>query len=184
MQLSDVQAADVLDYWFGALKPEQWFIKDSGVDAEISGRFGALYNDLIENLPETWPSSAAPCLAMVVILDQFPRNMFRNDSRSYEGGAAALSLAKHTVQQRLDHTLPPERRLFIYLPFEHAEDEAEQARSVELFETLGNAQWNDYAKQHQDVITRFGRFPQRNQALSRESTPEEIEFLSEPGSSF
>jgi uncharacterized protein (DUF924 family) len=182
MPLTATQTTDVLEFWFGALDPEQWFKKDESVDAAIRGRFGSLYTDLSEDLPAAWPSSAGPCLAMVVVLDQFPRNIFRDDERAFESDAAALSLAKHTVQRRLDHTLPREKRLFIYLPFEHAEDMEEQSRAVELIEALGNAQWTAYAKQHQDIIQRFERFPHRNRILGRESTPEEIEYLLEnPG---
>lgn len=184
MPLTAGETTDVLEFWFGALEPEQWFKKDSGVDAAIRGRFGALYEELIEDLPATWPASAAPCLAMVVVLDQFPRNIYRDDDRAFESDAVALSLAKHTIGRRLDHTLPREKRLFIYLPFEHAEDEAEQARAVELIEALGNLQWTVYAKKHQEIIQRFGRFPHRNRVLGRESTPEEIEYLLEEKPSF
>ena len=175
---------EILDFWFGELRPEDWFNGGEAVDARIRERFLDLHESLREQVPEEWRASARGTLAAAIALDQFPRNMYRNDPRAFAADAAAIALVKEALDRGFDRELSDEERKFLYLPFEHSEDPAEQARSVALFSMLGDETTLDYARQHQVIIDRFGRFPHRNETLGRPSTPEEIAFLEEPGSSF
>ena len=192
----DAQAQDVLDFWF--LPPDnpgygqsrvEWFRKDDGFDAQIRDRFGALIDAAIDGGLRAWDATPHGALARLIVLDQFARNVYRGTPRAFAGDAEALALAVSMTEQRLDQQLPPMLRAFAYLPFEHAEDLAMQARAVELFQSLSQSQPGfdgmlDYAERHQEVIARFGRFPHRNAILGRASTPQELEFLRQPGSSF
>ena len=192
----DGQAQDVLDFWF--LPPDnpdygqarvEWFRKDDGFDAQIRARFGALIDVAIEGGLRAWDATPHGALARLIVLDQLTRNVYRGTPRAFAGDAQALALAVALTQAAQDQLLPPMLRAFAYLPFEHAEDLAMQARAVELFQLLSQAQPGfegmlDYAERHQEVIARFGRFPHRNAILGRASTPQEVEFLRQPGSSF
>ncbi len=192
----DAQAQDVLDFWF--LPPDnrdygqargEWFRKDDAFDAHIRARFGTLIDAAIEGGLRAWDATPHGALARLIVLDQFTRNIYRGTPRAFAGDAQALALAVALTQAGQDQLLPPMLRAFAYLPFEHAEDLAMQARAVELFQLLSQAQPGfdgmlDYAQRHQEVIARFGRFPHRNAMLGRPSTPEEVEFLRQPGSSF
>ena len=175
---------EVLRFWFDDLSPDDWFESDEAVDSRIRERFRELHEALREQVPETWRSSARGCLAAVIVLDQFPRNMYRGTARAFAADGAALSLAKEALKRGFDRDLPTDERKFLYMPFQHSEHPAEQARSMELFGTLENELDLDYARRHKEVIDRFGRFPHRNALLGRISSPEEIEFIKEPGSSF
>lgn len=175
---------EVLKFWFDDLSPDDWFESDEAVDSHIRERFQELHEALREQVPETWRSSARGCLAAVIVLDQFPRNMYRGTSRAFAADGAARSLAKEALMRGFDRELSIDERKFLYLPFEHSENPAEQARSIELFGTLESELDLDYARRHKEIIDRFGRFPHRNAVLGRISTPEEIEFIKEPGSSF
>ena len=128
--------------------------------------------------------SARGCLALIVLLDQFSRNMFRGTARAFAADAKALSVACAALDRGFDQEAPAVLRSFFYLPFEHSEVLADQERSVALFEALGDADGLDYAIRHHDIIARFGRFPHRNELLGRENTPEESTFLTQPGSRF
>ncbi|MCX7293084.1 DUF924 family protein [Janthinobacterium sp.] len=192
----DAQAQNVLDFWF--LPPDkpghsqsrmEWFRKDDGYDAQIRERFGALIDAAIGGGLREWEATPHGALARLIVLDQFTRNVYRGTPRAFAGDAQALALAVALTQAGQDRQLPPMLRAFVYLPFEHAEDLAMQARAVELFQLLSQAQPGfesmlDYAQRHQEVIARFGRFPHRNAILDRPSTPEEAAFLRQPGSSF
>jgi uncharacterized protein (DUF924 family) len=175
---------EVITFWFDELGPETWFRKDAKLDATIEERFGAIYEELKSGVPTAWLDTSRGVLAATLVLDQFSRNMFRGEEVSFATDAAALALAKRAIAEGLDAKLPPTQRWFIYLPFQHAEDSADQARSIELFTALGNPSALDFALRHQAVIDRFGRFPHRNAILGRQSTEEEKAFLEEPGSSF
>ena len=175
---------EVLAFWFEELGPDDWFGGGDAVDERIRARFRELHEALREQIPEGWRETAHGMLAAVIALDQFPRNMFRADPRAFAADAAALGLAAEAVERGLDRAMSKDERKFLYLPFEHSEDPAEQARSVALFATLDDPETLRYAKRHKEIIDRFGRFPHRNEVLGRESTPEEIEFLKEPDSSF
>jgi len=176
-------AAEALRFWFGELTPEQWW-RDRTLDARIAGRFLNVYHRLRRAVPSDWLASAPGVLAGVLVLDQFPRNMFRGTAAAFATDAAARRLADFAVVRCLDRGLSVDERLFLYLPFEHSEDAADQARAVALIGALGNPHYTEFAQEHKAVIDRFGRFPQRNGALVRVSTPEEEAFLAEGGANW
>jgi len=186
---------EVLDFWFGpAGEPgygefrEEWFRKDEAFDREIADRFGDLYEQAAAGELDGWQEEAESCLALVILLDQFPRNMFRGDAKTHATDGKALATAKRAVERALDRELPGFQKIFLYMPFMHAESVEDQRRSVELFEGLASEPDGpdvvEYAVGHRDIVERFGRFPHRNAILGRETTPEEAEFLTQPGSSF
>lgn len=179
-----MEPGDILHFWFGQLGPAQWFKPDPALDEEIARRFGAAYDEVRRSVEGEWRISAQGILAAIIVLDQFPRNMFRGTPRAFATNSAALRLAITAIDQQLDRSLSTSERQFLYMPFQHAEDRAIQTRSVQLFEALGDAEVLDYARRHRTVVERFGRFPHRNAILGRASTTEEIEFLKQPGSSF
>jgi uncharacterized protein (DUF924 family) len=189
------EAQAVLDFWFlpagdaghGFARP-QWFRKDAAFDQEIRARFGALHARAAGGALEEWCDALRPMLALIVVLDQFSRNLFRDDPRAFAQDARALGCAKLVIDREWDLVLRPVERQFCYLPFEHSEDLADQDRAIALFtdlvrfpETRDLALW---AEKHRVIIRRFGRFPHRNAALGRQSTPEEVAFLSGPDSKF
>lgn len=196
--------ADVLAFWFGAYPLEtpvpaevrrQWFQKDEAFDRRLRARFGVTLLEAFAGRLTGWTASAEGWLALIVLLDQFPRNAFRGHPASFAGDAQALDLALGGLARKRDQELPPVARLFCYLPLEHAEQLALQDHAVELIEALaelpvgadsnaffrGNA---DYARRHRDVIRQYGRFPHRNAILGRTSTPEESAYLARPGAGF
>ena len=174
----------VIHFWFQQLSPKDWYGAPPDVDAATKARFGEIYEALEDRVPQIWFETPRGVLAAILVLDQFPRNMFRGTPRAFATDASALALAKKAISTAADMALPPKQRSFIYLPFQHAEDRADQARSIKLFTALGNPLNLDYAKRHQEVIERFGRFPHRNAILGRVSTEEEIAFLKQPGFAF
>jgi uncharacterized protein (DUF924 family) len=186
----DLLHLKVLEFWFaggGRQRPE-WFRKDAAFDEEIRTRFGALHEEASRGGLAEWESDPRSALALLVVLDQFSRNLHRNDARAFAQDARALGLAEAMLEKGWHRELAPEERQFVYLPLEHAEDPARQDRAVQLFIELeaspgmeGLAQW---AEKHRVIIRRFGRFPHRNRALGRPSTPEEEAFLLTPGSGF
>ena len=169
-------AASILRYWFEELQPDAWFRQDERVDAAILERFGASYEQLAHIRPEQL-TTALECVAAVIALDQFPRNMFRGSPRAFATDALALSIAQRAIAAGWDQQLTQQQRLFLYMPFQHSEDRAVQARSIELFTQLGLGENLDYAHRHKDIIDRFGRFPHRNAMLGRQSTTEEAQFV-------
>lgn len=186
---------EVLDFWFGHEGEEDydefreaWFTKDPEFDREIQDRFGSLYEEAAAGRLESWKDEARSCLALIVVFDQFPRNMFRGDTRMYATDEPARAAARHAVEHAYDRELPPGGRLFVYLPFEHSEDLEDQRFSVELFRGLATKMGSEdllgYAVRHMEIIERFGRFPHRNEVLGRATTLEEAEFLEGPDSSF
>jgi uncharacterized protein (DUF924 family) len=181
----------VLDFWFGATDSpefgtyrEAWFTVDFAFDQSVRERFLDDYRRAAADALDGLAATAEGALALVVMLDQFPRNMFRGTAAAFATDSKALGIADAALACGFDRTLRPLQRLFLYLPFEHSEQLADQERSVALFQALGDAKLLDAAVRHRDIICRFGRFPHRNKALGRASTPEEAAFLAEPGSSF
>lgn len=166
-------ACDVLDYWFG-LRPEQWWF-DKSLDGEIRQRFERVWEEQRGNPAAAFLDSAEEALAAVILLDQFPRNMFRDTAKGFSTDALALDIAKQAIARGYDAALSPERRAFLLMPFQHSEDLDDQERSVELFRALGDEKSLDFAIKHRDVVARFGRFPHRNAALGREPTVAEQE---------
>lgn len=189
-------AEEVLDFWFGRpgdahhLQPRpEWFRKDPAFDAAIRERFGALIEAALRGELAGWAARPRPALAEVIVLDQFTRNARRGSAGMFDGDARALAAARALVASGADRTLPGVMRQFAYLPFEHSETLADQAECLRLFEQLGRddpalAGLLEWAQKHHDIVARFGRFPHRNAALGRSSTPEETEFLKQPGSGF
>lgn len=186
---------DVLAFWFGwpdaadyAQYRKAWFVKDATFDAAIRERFLGTWQRASQGGLADWAASPRSTLALIVVMDQFPRNLFRGDGRSFSTDSRALQIACNLVDAGFDAVLLPVERSFVYLPFEHSEDPAMQDRSVQLFAALeahpAGPQMLDYACRHRDVIARFGRFPHRNAALGRISTPEELAWLAQPGSGF
>jgi len=174
---------DVLDFWFGKIGAGHWFSRSAEIDADIRERFLALYEQLVAS-DAAGVTGARPLRAAVIVLDQFSRNMFRDTPRAFAADPLARRLARQVIEQEIDSGLASEERLFVYLPFEHSEDRADQALSCELIGRLGNDDWTQYALAHKVIIDRFGRFPHRNAALGRSSTAEEIARLAEPMGSF
>jgi uncharacterized protein (DUF924 family) len=174
------KAEEVLAFWFEGLMPEQWFAKSDGLDREIGERFGALRNAVLENGAAEWRDDPRTLLAAVILLDQFSRNIHRGTAEAFAADPLAQDLASLAVERGWDRALTPEQRQFLYLPFEHAEDRELQAVSLSCFEALGLEEPLEYARQHAEVIARYGRYPSRNASLGRASTPEEEEYLSRP----
>jgi uncharacterized protein (DUF924 family) len=196
----DPSPAEVRTFWFGpdtgagmaaGFRPE-WFRKDPAFDDSIRARFGPLVEralTLPADAPPAWGAAPVDVLAEILVLDQFPRNLYRGQARAFAGDARALALALGLLARGDDQRLLPLQRLFAYLPLEHAEDLALQDRSVAVFTALaaahdGFAEVLDYAERHRDVVRRYGRFPHRNAALGRASTPAEVDYLAQPGSGF
>jgi uncharacterized protein (DUF924 family) len=190
-------AQDVLDFWFlPSADPAYgqqravWFRKDDAFDAAVRERFGAVIDQALAGGLREWDELGAQgTLARILVLDQFTRNAFRGLPQSFAGDALALAAAQQLVDSGADQGLLPVQRWFAYMPFEHAEEAHMQERSVALFGTLAQANPGydgvlDYAHKHRGVIARFGRFPHRNPILGRASTPEEADYLAQPGSGF
>jgi len=175
------QAREVLDFWYHQLEPKQWWIRDDAVDQDIISRFSTLYNLLANDIPKSWLMTPLGRLAAVIVLDQFPRNMFRGSEKTFMSDANALALAEETIDAGLDKELSLTERPFIYMPFMHSEELEKQEKSIELFAALGGEDQLEFARKHKMIIDRFGRFPHRNDVLGRNSSKEELEFLKEPG---
>lgn len=189
----DPRAQQVLDYWFGPRESwgrfrPQWFGGGPEVDAEIASRFAAVHAQACAGACDDWQDAPLGALALVVVLDQFSRNLGRGTAAAFAADEAARVVADAAIARGFDEALVPLHRWFLYLPFEHAEDLAAQQRAVALFRALpdheGKANGVDYAVRHHDVIARFGRFPHRNAILGRASTPEETRWLAEGGDRF
>jgi uncharacterized protein (DUF924 family) len=178
--MSDIAA--LLDFWFAPETAKKWFDKDPAFDAALREHFGTLQQSAASGALDHWAATAHGALALVLLLDQLPRNLYRGDARAYATDAKARAMADAALARGFDRGLPMAQRQFFYLPFEHAEDLAAQQRCCMLF--TEDAEALKYAEAHRDIIARFGRFPHRNAALGRDSTPEETEFLAGPNSSF
>ncbi len=186
----------ILRFWFVRSPDEAgvgntrkvWFSKDPAFDQAIQTRFRAVYKQAVAGNFTDWQKTAEGCLALVLLFDQFPRHLFRGQPQAFATDGQALMIAQTAIAQGFDQRLPVVQRCFLYLPFEHSEQLAHQHRAVELFFPLRNDPDANgtyhYAVKHLAVIEQFGRFPHRNHMLGRASTPAEIAFLKQPGSSF
>jgi uncharacterized protein (DUF924 family) len=170
----------VLAFWREA-GPAKWFHKANAYDDEIRARFLELHEMAAAGELATWEAAAASALALVIVLDQFPRNMFRGSARAFAADALARAVADRAVARGFDQQVPADERMFFYLPFEHSEDIPDQQRSVALFSATGDADSLKWAEKHADIIRRFGRFPHRNAVLGRTTTAEEQAFLDAGG---
>jgi uncharacterized protein (DUF924 family) len=175
-----IAPADVLAFWRAA-GPDKWFAKDDTFDAEIAARFGALWRAAANHELASWETTPDGALALVVVLDQFPRNMFREQARTYETDAVARAVADRALERGFDRMVPQQERQFFYLPLMHSEILADQERCLMLARALGDDEVTKYAEIHTDVVRRFGRFPHRNTMLGRPTTPDEQAFLDAGG---
>jgi uncharacterized protein (DUF924 family) len=177
----DPRARAVLDVWFSqdVIAKELWFKSDPGFDRVLAARFAADYEKAAAGAYDAWQDEAESALALLITLDQFPRNLFRGTPRAFESDTKAQGMATAAVARGFDQAVPPQRRLFFYLPFEHAEDLALQQRSVDLITPLATVLpgVDHYAQRHMELIRAFGRFPHRNEILGRESTAAERAYL-------
>jgi uncharacterized protein (DUF924 family) len=167
---------EILHFWFDELGEACWFAKSEHTDALIRERFLGLHERLAADAGIDF-STGPELLAAVIVLDQFSRNLFRDTPRAYAADPIARRLARNAIAQTFDHAMTARERCFLYMPFEHSEDRADQALAVEMFAQLGNAEWTDYALEHKAIIDRFGRFPHRNAILNRHSSADELEIL-------
>jgi uncharacterized protein (DUF924 family) len=189
-----IQPGDVLEFWFAERTRKLWFATDAAFDAEIRSRFGSAADDAARGALDAWAETADAALALVIALDQFPRNLHRGTAAAFAHDAQARRAAGSAIERGFDAAMALDRRTFFYLPFEHSELLADQQRSIALFTRWAaehpeplRAQAEDqlsYAVRHHEIIQRFGRFPHRNRVLDRTSTAEELAFLTEPKSAF
>ena len=174
----------VLAFWFEELTPAQWFEKDPELDARMEERFGALHARAVQGELSSWRTTARGRLAEVLVLDKLSRNIHRGTPGAFAADSAALERAREAVAVGADQELDPQRRMFLYMPYMHSESGETHVEAVALFEALGNPKALEFEHLHKVIIDRFGRYPHRNEILGRASTPEELEFLKEPNSSF
>ena len=177
-------SAAVLAFWFEDSAPEQWYKKDPAFDDSIRQGFEATITAGLASRLDGWADNAGGCLALILLLDQFTRNIYRDSPRAFSGDEMALALSLRCVDRDYLAHENPAYRQFLLMPMMHSEDLAIQERSLPLFERLTNLLTHEYAVKHRDIIARFGRFPHRNAILGRPSSVEETEFLKQPGSSF
>jgi uncharacterized protein (DUF924 family) len=180
MNHDNVTPTEIITFWREA-GYERWYKKDDAFDAEIRRRFLATWNAALAGQRDDWQDSDDGTLALLIVLDQFPRNMFRGDPRTFASDPKAREVADRAIARGVDQRLDSVMRQFVYLPFEHSEDLADQQRSVALFKALGDAENLRYAEVHEDIIRKFGRFPHRNQVLGRTTTEAEAAFLNSGG---
>lgn len=184
-------ARSVLDFWFQgengtdfSAQRKVWFKKNADFDRAIAEDFTAAYEWARDGALDALKDNPEGCLALAILLDQVPRNLFRGSSEAFATDGKAREVARHALDRGYDQQFPVAARMFLYLPFEHSEDLADQDRCCALFAAMGDEELLGYAVKHRDIIARFGRFPHRNAALGRPSTDEEAAFLTQPGSSF
>ncbi len=177
MKKDDDLIAEILDFWFSEQASKKWFKSTPQFDEEIRRRYEKTWGLARAGSYDHWEEDPDGALALVIILDQFPLNMFRDDARQYSTEARAREVARHAIEQGFDKKMAPQQRAFLYLPFMHSESLADQEYAMQLYQQAGLDDNLRYARHHHDVVKRFGRFPHRNEALGRESTAEELEYL-------
>ncbi len=175
---------EILDFWFADGMQSRWYVKDKEFDALIIEKFLPAYQDALEGKLESWKDSISGVLALIILYDQFPRNMFRGRKQSFATDGQARELTYFSIHKNLGKNLPDEKKQFLYMPLMHSETLQDQELSVQLFSKFKQLSAYDYAVRHKDIIAQFGRFPHRNIVLDRGSTREEIEFLKTSNSSF
>ena len=179
-----MQLQTVLQFWFTELTPQQHFAKDAALDESIRTRFGPTLEAAARCELFTWRATPEGRLAEILVLDQFSRNVYRDTARAFAQDALALALAQELVASGQDRSLPTAQRVFTYMPYMHSESALIHEQALALFAQPGMENNLDFERRHKAIIDRFGRYPHRNAILGRTSTPEELAFLSEPGSSF
>lgn len=174
----------VLDFWFTEIDQEKWWVKEDSFDQLIRQRFSVIHHAAAQCELFGWRSTAAGRLAEIIVLDQFSRNMFRDSAAAFAQDALALILAQEAILLGVDQELSLQHRIFLYLPFMHSESMVIHEQAVKLFDQKGMEYNLDFELRHKAIIEQFGRYPHRNAALGRQSTPAELEFLKQPGSGF
>ncbi len=177
---ADITPAEIIAFWRDA-GPKAWFKKDEDFDAEIRRRFLGIHEAAAEGILPGWEQDAEGALALLILLDQFPRNMFRGSARMFASDPLARAIAAGSIVRGFDAAVPKEMRAFFYLPFMHSEGIDDQMRAVAFYKAIDNADGLKWAEEHADIIRRFGRFPHRNAVLGRATTPEERTFLDAGG---
>ncbi len=172
-----MQIKDILDFWYTPPMQQHWFSSTPTIDAEIRERFENTWAEARDGKLDSWKQTAEGCLALCIVLDQFPLNMYRGAALSFSTEQQAVAVTKHALAQSFDQQLPPERVMFLYMPLMHSEHLADQDESVRLFTAAGLTENARFAEHHRGIVQHFGRFPHRNAALGRESTPAELEYL-------
>ena len=179
-----MQAQDILDFWFDPDHRSLWFAKSDEFDAKIRERFQTIHHQAIQAELWSWRKTAEGRLAEIIVLDQFSRNLYRDQPQAFAHDSMALMLAQEAISLQLDAQLSPDHRSFLYMPFMHSESKLIHEFALKLFQRLGNEINLSFEKKHKVIIDRFGRYPHRNAILGRSSTPEELTFLTQPNSSF
>ena len=168
---------NILDFWYSKEMQSRWFASTPALDDEIRNKFESLWRKAAAGELDGWKETPEGCLALVIVLDQLPLNMFRGKAESFSTEQQAVEIAKHAIGKDYDQRLPAERLAFLYMPLMHSEHLADQDLSVRLFETAKLESNLRFAQHHRELIRKYGRFPHRNGILGRQSTPEEIEYL-------
>ena len=179
-----MQAQDILDFWFDPDHRSLWFAKSDEFDAKIRERFQTIHHQATQAELWSWRKTAEGRLAEIIVLDQFSRNLYRDQPQAFAHDSMALMLAQEAISLQLDAQLSPDHRSFLYMPFMHSESKLIHEFALKLFQRLGNEINLSFEKKHKLIIDRFGRYPHRNAILGRSSSAEELEFLTQPNSSF
>ena len=174
----NLQAEDILNFWFYEVGHEKWFSQDRSLDSTLRERFTAVYEQAVAGQCEKWKETPEGMLALLLLFNEFPRRMFRGTARAFETDGEALELAREAIIRHFDDKIDKQFKLFFYLPFVNSESLGDQRLALYYIrERVKEDQWLSMAEEHLDIVSRFGRFPERNPALGREPTPEEVEFL-------
>ncbi len=178
------ESESIIEFWFNEITPKQWFVKDLSFDQMIQNRFTGVHNAAATGELFSWRNTVEGCLAEIIVLDQFSRNMFRDQPSAFAFDSIALVLAQQAVELGIDKELPPEKRSFFYMPYMHSESPLIHEQAVILFDQPGLEDNLRFEYSHKEIIDRYGRYPHRNAILERPSTTDELDFLESPGSSF
>ncbi len=182
--MSVTPPAEIIKFWFDEIDSTLWFKKDDQFDQELKARFSVIHQSAAQSELFDWRTDAEGRLAEIIVLDQFSRNFYRDSAAAFASDPLSLALAQEAVALGLDQQLAPQKRVFLYMPYMHSESVKVHEVALQLFTDLGRENNLDYELRHKAIIERFGRYPHRNKVLGRQSSPEEIEFLTQPGSSF
>jgi len=177
----NIAAKEIVDFWFSDRVKQQWFSSNSELDKEIVEKYEALWEKASLGELDDWSEDPDGCLALVIILDQFPLNMFRGEAKSFKTERRSAEIARHALEKKLDRKIEKEKLAFLYMPFMHSEDLADQELSVKLYRENDLETNIGFAEHHRDIIRRFGRFPHRNSILGRESSAGELQYLASEG---
>ena len=175
---SEITPISIIEFWYSEKVKSKWFNSSIEFDKEIKSNYEYVWEDALRGEFSSWRDSAEGCLALAIILDQFPLNMFRGEVQSFSSEAVAVKVAKHAVENGLDKNIDRDKVSFLYMPLMHSENMDDQNLAVKLFEQAGLIENAKFAKHHRDIVKKYGRFPHRNKILDRESSKEEIEYLS------